>query len=80
MRREIISLEIKRGRSRLILEKVAPGPLLAALHSGVSFFYKITVDGSLRCMTADRDEARAIWRGCHRWIFTGRSSTAEVLP
>jgi hypothetical protein len=80
MSRDIVSLELRKGHSRLLLEKVAPGPLLAAVHGGVSFFYKITLDGSLRCMTHDRDEARAIWRGCHRWLFTGRAATAEVLP
>jgi hypothetical protein len=80
MSREIMAMEIRKGHSRLLLEKVVPGPLLASLHSGVSFFYKVTVDGSLRCMTPDRDEARAIWRGCHRWLVTGRSATAEVLP
>ena len=80
MSRDIVSLELRKGHSRLLLEKVAPGPLLAAVHGGVSFFYKITLDGSLRCMTSDRDEARASWRGCHRWLFTGRSATAEVMP
>ena len=80
MSRDIVTLELRKGHSRLLLEKVVPGPLLAAVHGGVSFFYKITLDGSLRCMTADRDEARAIWRGCHRWLFTGRSATAEVMP
>ena len=80
MKREVTSLEIRKGHSRLLLEKVVPGPILSSLNPGVSFFYKITIDGSLRCMTADRDEARSCWRGCHRWLFTGRSSTAEVLP
>jgi hypothetical protein len=80
MKREVTSLEIRKGHSRLLLEKVVPGPLRAAVHGGVSFFYKITLDGSLRCMTPDRDEARACWRGCHRWLLTGRTSTAEVMP
>jgi hypothetical protein len=80
MNRDVVSLEIRKGRSRLLLEKVVPGPILAQVHGGVSFFYKVTVDGSLRCMTPDREKAQAIWRGCHRWLHTGRAATAEVLP
>jgi hypothetical protein len=80
MNRDVVSLEIRKGRSRLILEKVVPGPILAQANGGVSFFYKVTVDGALRCMTPDREKAQAIWRGCHRWLCTGRAATAEVLP
>jgi len=79
MSREIMSLEIKQGRSLLRLEKVSAGPILASLHSGASFFYKVTLDGAMRCMTADPKEAQAIWRGCMRWLRTGHVSTAEVL-
>ena len=80
MNREIVSLEIRKGHNRLLLERVVPGPILASLHGGASFFYKVTLDGSLRCMTSDAKEARAIWRGCLRWLKTGHTSTAEVLP
>ena len=78
--RDIERLEIRRGRSRLVLEKIIPGPLLKSLHAGVSFFYKVSLNGSVRCMTSDPEEARAIWRGCHRYLCTFKSSTAEVLP
>ena len=80
MSRDLVKLEIRSGRSRLVLERMVPGPLLASMHSGASFFYKITLNGSMRCMTADAEEARAIWRGCLRWLKTGHSATAEVLP
>jgi hypothetical protein len=80
MKGEILELELKKGRHRLLLRKVSPGPLLTAVAGAFSFFYEVSIDGSVRCHTADASVARSIWRGAHRWLFTGKSSCAEVLP
>ena len=79
MNREIIELEVRKGRHRLIMQKVVPGPLLkAAVEAPVSFFYRITLDGSLRTFTHNPREAQAVWRDDIRWLGLGQSS-AEVL-
>jgi hypothetical protein len=79
MNREIIELEVRKGRHRLIMQKVVPGPLLkAAVAAQVSFFYRITLDGSLRTFTHNPREAQAVWRDDIRWLGLGQSS-AEVL-
>ena len=80
MKREITALEIRQGRNLLRLEKVSAGPILASLHSGASFFYRVTLDGAMWCMTSDPSEAQTIWRGCMRWLRTGNSPHAHVLP
>jgi hypothetical protein len=80
MNREIIEVEIKQGRNLLTLRKVIPGEFLKAIHGApVSFFYEVRLNGEMRAFTEDADSARAIWRGCHRWMRTGQSITAEVL-
>ena len=79
MNREIIELEIRKGRHRLIMQKVIPGPLLkAAVASPVSFFYRITLNGSLRTFTHNPREAQAVWRDDLRWLGLGQSN-AEVM-
>jgi hypothetical protein len=79
MNREIIELEIRKGRHCLIMQKVIPGPLLkAAVAAPVSFFYRITLDGSLRTFTHNALEAQAVWRDDLRWLGLGQLS-AEVL-
>jgi len=79
MNREIIELEIRKGSHRLIMQKVVPGPLLkAAVAAPVSFFYRITLDGSLRTFTHNVLEAQAVWRDDLRWLGFSQSS-AEVL-
>jgi hypothetical protein len=81
MSREITELEIRQGRHRLILRKVTPGEWLRELHgAAASFFYEVSLDGSVRTFTADAQQAQAICRGCMRWLRTGHSTTAEVLP
>ena len=80
MATELIELEIRQGRNRLGLRKVEPGEMLKAACGTVSFFYEITLNGEMRGFTNDAETARAIWRGCHRWLRTGHSTTAEVLP
>jgi len=80
MNPEILELEIKRGRDRLTLRKVMPGELLQAVHGAASFFYEVAINGAVRSFTNDPEVAQAVWRGCHRWLLTGRSATAEVLP
>lgn len=76
---EIITLEIRKGHHRLLLDKHEAGPILAALHPGFSFFYRVELDGKLMRMTPDALEARKSWRSLHRWLMTGRTSTASVL-
>jgi hypothetical protein len=79
MNRELIELEIRKGRHRLIMQKVVPGPLLkAAVAAPVSFFYRITLDGSLRTFTHNALEAQAVWREDLRWLGLGQSN-AEVM-
>lgn len=80
MKGELIELEVRKGHHRLLLRKVSPGPLLSAVAGAFSFFYEVSLNGSVRCHTNDASVAQAVWRGAHRWLFTGRSSTAEVLP
>jgi hypothetical protein len=81
MNTEIIELEIKQGRNRLTLRKVVPGEFLKAIHgAGVSFFYEVLLNGEMRAFTNDQAAAQAIWRGCHRWMRTGQSITADILP
>jgi len=76
MNREIIELEIRKGRHRLVMQKVIPGPLLKAAYSSpVSFFYRITLDGSLRTFTHNPKEAQEIWREDLRWMGLGQQST-----
>jgi len=80
MNPEILEVEIKQGRNRLSLRKVIPGELLKACHgAAVSFFYEVTLNGQQRAFTSDASTAQAIWRGCHRWMRTGQSITAQVL-
>lgn len=80
MKREIMALEIRQGRNRLVLEKIVPGELLlAAVAAPVSFFYKITLNGSMREWTTDPHEAQRAFREEARWMRTGHHS-AEVLP
>jgi len=76
---EIVTLELRQGRSRLKLSKHEPGPILAALHPGSSFFYSIEMDGKMMRMTPDPIEARASWRSLHRWMKSGKTATASVL-
>ena len=79
MNREIIELEIRKGRHRLIIQKVIPGPLLkAAVAAPVSFFYRITLDGSLRTFTHNSYEAQSVWRNDLRWMGLDQSN-AEVM-
>lgn len=79
MSAELISLELRQGRHRLELSRHEPGPILASLHPGSSFFYKVEIDGKLMRMTHDPLEARDAWRSLHRWLLTGRTATATVL-
>jgi len=81
MSRDLIEVEIKHGRNRLSLRKVIAGDFLKAVHgAAVSFFYEVKLNGELRVFTNDPETARSIWLGCHRWMLTGASITAEVLP
>ena len=80
MKADLTELEIRKGHHRLVLRKVSPGPLLQAVHGAFSFFYEVSIDGSLRCFTHDAAVAQSVWRGAHRWLYTGKSATAEVLP
>jgi len=80
MSREIIELELRQGHNRLTLRKVVAGELLQAVHGAASFFYEVAINGSVRSFTNDPEVARSVWRGCHRWMLTGHSATAEVMP
>jgi hypothetical protein len=80
MSEDLIEVEIVSGRNRLTLRKVKPGEMLQAACGAVSFFYEILLNGQVRGFTNDPEAARAIWRGCMRWMRTGHTSTAEVLP
>ena len=78
MSADLIKLEIASGRNRLALRKVEPGEMLKAACGALSFFYEITLNGELRGFTNDPETARAIWRGCHRWLHTGSMGSIGV--
>jgi hypothetical protein len=64
----ITSLEIRKGRHRLVLERVTAGPILAMF--GAPVLYKCSIDGKVRAFDADAELVRSVWRGIHRWLFS----------
>jgi hypothetical protein len=79
MKREFMALEIRQGRNRLKLEKIVPGELLlAAVAAPISFFYKITLNGSMRDWTTDPHEAQRAFREDARWLSSGNHSAGAL--
>ena len=68
---EIVRLEIRpTQRTKIVLEKFRPGQLLSALAPGFSFFYRVSLNGELKCCTEDPLEARESFRDSLRWAVT----------
>ena len=69
---DLVRLEIRpTRRTRIILEKFKPGALLAQLAPpGFSFFYRVSLNGELKCCTEDPLEARESFRDSLRWAVT----------
>lgn len=68
---ELIRLEIRPTRkTRISLERIRPGKLLASIHPGFSFFYKVEMNGEMRTCTPDANKARKVFRESCRWAVT----------
>jgi hypothetical protein len=80
MSAEIMELEIRKGRHRLVLRKVYPGPFLKVLNATASaFFYEVKLDGKMQVFCENPMEVRAIWQECHRFMMR-KFPTPKLLP
>jgi hypothetical protein len=65
---DLVRLEVRPTRRvRIVLERFAPGAILAALHPAVSFFYRVTENGEMKACTPDPVAAREAFREACRW-------------
>jgi hypothetical protein len=68
---ELVRLEVRPTRkTRVSLEKYRPGKLLASLHPGFLFFYRVEINGEMRSCTPDANKAREAFRDSCRWAVT----------
>jgi hypothetical protein len=68
---ELVAVEVRPNRkARIILEKFAPGPILAMVAPASSFFYRVSINGDMRTCTEDPLKAREVFRECCRWAVT----------
>jgi hypothetical protein len=64
---ELVRLEVRPTRKdRVILERFAPGAILAAI-APASFFYRVELNGEMKTCTPDPLKARDVFRETCRW-------------